>query len=62
MGVASGNYEKYVSQQLQMLGARPWQIDQVGPLIAQALPETQPLITEVPESTSENEPEATPAL
>ena len=61
-GVASGNYEEYVSQQLQILGARPWQIDQVGPLIAQALPETQPLITEVPESTSENEPEATPAL
>jgi ribonuclease D len=61
-GVASGNYEEYVSQQLQILGARPWQIDQVGPLIARALPETEPLIIEVPESTSENEPEATPAL
>jgi hypothetical protein len=46
MGVASGSYEEYVSQQLQMLGARPWQIDQVGPLIAQALPETEPVVIE----------------
>jgi ribonuclease D len=41
------SYEKYVSEQLKQMGARDWQISQVTPLIAQALPQTEPVIVEV---------------
>jgi ribonuclease D len=40
-------YEKYVAEQLKQMGARDWQISQVTPLIAQALPQTEPVIAEV---------------
>jgi ribonuclease D len=41
------NYEKYVAEQLKQMGARDWQISQVTPLIAQALPQTEPVVVEV---------------
>jgi ribonuclease D len=41
------SYEKYVAEQLKQMGARDWQISQVTPLIAQALPQTEPVIVEV---------------
>lgn len=41
------SYEKYVAEQLKQMGARDWQISQVTPLIAQALPQTEPVIAEV---------------
>ncbi len=47
-GVDQSQYEKFVKDQLAHLGARPWQINQVAPLIANALLETEPLI--IPEA------------
>ncbi len=41
------SYEKYVAEQLRQMGARDWQISQVTPLIAQALPQTEPVVVEV---------------
>jgi ribonuclease D len=41
------SYEKYVAEQLKQMGARDWQISQVTPLIAQALPQTEPVVVEV---------------
>jgi ribonuclease D len=41
------SYEKYVAEQLKQMGARDWQISQVTPLIAQALPQTEPVIVEI---------------
>jgi ribonuclease D len=41
------SYEKYVAEQLKQMGARDWQISQVTPLIAQALPQSEPVIAEV---------------
>ena len=58
--VDQSRYEEYVATQLKNFGARSWQVDQVAPLIASALPETEPLITpetspsqEAPEEASE---------
>lgn len=41
-----GDYETYVADQLQIMGARDWQITQVTPLIAQALPQTEAVALE----------------
>ena len=41
------SYEKYVAEQLKQMGARDWQISQVTPMIAQALPQTEPVVVEV---------------
>jgi ribonuclease D len=46
--VDQSQYEKYVAEELVNLGARPWQVNQVAPLIASALLETEPLI--IPEA------------
>ena len=53
--VDQSKYEEYVASQLRSYGARDWQIDQVAPLIASALPETQPLITPETEPAEEVE-------
>ena len=61
--VDQSKYEEYVASQLKSYGARDWQIDQVAPLIASALPETQPLITPETEPSEEAEnPTSEPAL
>jgi len=61
--VDQSKYEEYVASQLKSYGARDWQIDQVAPLIASALPETQPLITPETEPSEEAEnPASEPAL
>jgi ribonuclease D len=44
-----------VSQKLEKLGARSWQIEQVAPLLCAALTESEPLV----EPTESVEPEAT---
>ena len=46
--VDQSQYEKFVADELVNLGARPWQVNQVAPLIASALLETEPLI--IPEA------------
>ena len=51
--VDQSQYEKYVADELAELGARPWQVKQVAPLIASALLETEPLITPEPEAPEE---------
>jgi len=51
--VDQSQYEKFVADELVKLGARPWQINQVAPLIASALLETEPLIIPEPEATEE---------
>ena len=61
--VEQSKYEEYVASQLKSYGARDWQIDQVAPLIASALPQTLPLITPEAEPSEEVESSATePAL
>ena len=61
--VHQSKYEEYVVSQLKSYGARDWQIDQVAPLIASALPETEPLITPENEPSEEVEsPASEPAL
>jgi ribonuclease D len=61
--VDQSEYEEFVVAQLKSYGARDWQIDQVAPLIASALPETEPLITPETEPTEEPEsPVSEPAL
>ena len=56
-------YEEYVSAQLRDLGARNWQINHVAPLIASALPETEPWILPETQPTEEVEtPASDPAL
>lgn len=47
--VEESEYEKFVTSELSNLGARPWQISQVAPLIASALLEKEPLITPEPD-------------
>lgn len=42
--VDKSKYEEFVAAQLKELGARSWQVDQVAPLIASALPAIEPLI------------------
>ena len=57
--VDQSNYEEFVAAQLKDLGARSWQVNQVAPLIASALAETEPLIA--PETPpSETPPSETP--
>ncbi len=51
--VDQSQYEKYVADELDGLGARPWQVKQVAPLIASALLETEPLIIPEPEAPEE---------
>lgn len=51
--VDHSKYEEFVVSQLKSYGARDWQINQVAPLIASALPETQPLITPETEPSEE---------
>jgi ribonuclease D len=41
----------HVEDKLRKLGARPWQIEQVAPLLASALTQTEPLV--IPEEKSE---------
>ena len=53
--IDQSKYEEYVAGQLKSYGARDWQIDQVAPLIASALPETQPLIMPEAEPSEEVE-------
>ena len=61
--VDQSQYEEYVSAQLKSFGARGWQVEQVAPLIASALPETEPLITPETQPTEEAEgPASDPAL
>lgn len=55
-----GNYETYVAQQLQAMGARDWQITQVTPLIAQALPQTEAVAIETEITDSDATVEAAP--
>lgn len=54
-------YEIYVAEQLEQMGARQWQISQVTPVIAQALPQTEAVVVEVDplegnEATESNNP------
>jgi len=51
------DYEIYVAEQLKLMGARDWQISQVTPVIAQALPQTEAVVV-VADSTDSNEAEA----
>jgi ribonuclease D len=51
--VEQSEYEKFVTSELSNLGARPWQINQVAPLIASALLEREPLIIPEPDSAEE---------
>ena len=51
--VEQSEYEKFVTSELSNLGARPWQINQVAPLIASALLEKEPLIIPEPDSVEE---------
>ena len=51
------DYEIYVAEQLKQMGARDWQISQVTPVIAQALPQTEAVVV-VADSTDSNEAEA----
>ena len=56
--VGQSEYEYYVADQLTAFGARAWQIQKVAPLIASALPETQPLLVPETEATEEASSEA----
>ena len=61
--VDQSRYEEFVADSLRNLGARGWQVEQVAPLIASALPETEPLITPEIQPTEEAEtPASDPAL
>jgi ribonuclease D len=51
--VEPSEYEKFVTSELSNLGARPWQITQVAPLIASALLEKEPLIISEPDPAEE---------
>jgi ribonuclease D len=51
--VDQSQYEKFVADELVKLGARPWQVTQVAPLISSALLETEPLIIPEPEAAEE---------
>lgn len=57
--VDQSKYEEYVASQLKSYGARDWQIEQVAPLIASALPETIPLVVPEIDSSEEVEEPAT---
>ena len=53
---SNSDYENFVTEQLNKMGARPWQIDLVTPSISSCLSQTQPLV--VPEPVeAESEPE-----
>ena len=59
------DYEIYVAEQLKQMGARDWQISQVAPIIAQALPQTEAVVVEVDpiddhEATQGNDPGSGP--
>jgi ribonuclease D len=58
--VDKSQYEKFVANELLSLGARQWQINQVAPLIASALVETEPLI--IPEAEPAEEADQPPNL
>jgi ribonuclease D len=61
--VDQSRYEEFVADSLRNLGARGWQVEQVAPLIASALPETEPLITPETQPTEEAEtPASDPTL
>ena len=48
----------HVEDKLRKLGARPWQIEQVAPLLASALTQTEPLVIPDEKSESGEEPSA----
>jgi ribonuclease D len=53
---SNSDYENFVTEQLNKMGARPWQIELVTPSISSCLSQTQPLV--VPEPVeAESEPE-----
>jgi len=53
---SNSDYENFVTEQLNKMGARPWQIELVKPSISSCLSQTQPLV--VPEPVeAESEPE-----
>ena len=55
---SNSDYENFVTEQLNKMGARPWQIELVTPSISSCLSQTQPLVTPEPveaESEPENE-------
>jgi ribonuclease D len=59
--IDQSKYQEFITTELRKLGARDWQIDQVAPLIASALPETTPLVVpEVEPSEEAEEPVAKP--
>ncbi len=51
------DYEIYVAEQLKQMGARDWQISQVAPVLAQALPQTEAVVVEA-DSVDSNEAQA----
>jgi len=54
----NSEYENFVTEQLNKMGARPWQIDLVTPAISASLSKTEPLVAPEPveaESEPENE-------
>jgi len=54
---ASSEYEGFVKDELEKMGARPWQIEQVTSIIAPCLSEIEPVL--IPEPVEvESEPEA----
>jgi ribonuclease D len=52
---SSSEYESFVTTQLTQMGARPWQIEQVSPVIAAKLDATEPVVVAEPPAA---EPEA----
>ena len=53
---SNSDYENFVTEQLNKMGARPWQIELVTPSISSCISQTQPLV--VPEPVeAESEPE-----
>jgi ribonuclease D len=54
----SSEYEDFVNTELERLGARPWQVEQVAHLVAANLGATEPLvIPDQVETESQNSPE-----
>jgi len=56
---SSSEYENFVLTQLTQMGARPWQIEQVSPVIAAKLDAIEPVVVvEPPAAESEAEASA----
>ena len=54
---SSSEYESFVINQLTQMGARPWQIEQVSPVLAAKLDAIEPVVVAEPPAT-ESEAEA----